>query len=173
MITIQTYNFNQAYAKVEQLCQLIIDSIAQGASIGFLPPLSLADATSYWQAIISDLQAEQRVLLVALDADQIVGSVQLDLPSKANASHRAEVQKLLVHSQFQRRGIAQQLMHELEAVAQTHGRWLLVLDTRQGDKAESLYRKLGYHEAGVIPNFARSADGETHATIMFYRELAH
>ncbi len=173
MLKIQIDNFKQAQAKIDQLGELLSDSVAQGASIGFLPPLSQADANTYWQAIISDLEAEQRVLLVALHDDQIVGSVQLELPSKANASHRAEVQKLLVHSQFQRRGIAQQLMQQLEIIAQTQGRWLLVLDTRQGDKAESLYRKLGYREAGAIPNFARSADGATHATIFFYRELDH
>ncbi|GAA5527041.1 GNAT family N-acetyltransferase [Herpetosiphon gulosus] len=173
MISIQAYNFNQAQAKIDQLCHLLIDSVAQGASIGFLPPLSQAVASTYWQAIIGDLQTEQRILLVALQDDQIVGSVQLDLPSKANASHRAEVQKLLVDSQFQRRGIAQQLMHQLEQQAQAQGRWLLVLDTRQGDKAESLYRKLGYQAAGAIPNFAQAADGATHTTIFFYRELEH
>lgn len=47
MLTIQTYNFKQAQAKLSELCKLLIDSVAQGASIGFLPPLNPPDATSY------------------------------------------------------------------------------------------------------------------------------
>ena len=46
-----------------------------------------------------------------------------------------------------------------------------MLDTRQGDVAEGLYRKLGWQEAGVVPRYARGADGALHATVFFYKEL--
>ena len=48
---------------------------------------------------------------------------------------------------------------------------LLVLDTLQGDVAEGMYRKLGWQEAGVIPRYARIANGELRATVVFYRIL--
>jgi len=46
-----------------------------------------------------------------------------------------------------------------------------VLDTRQGDNAERLYRTLGYHEAGVIPAYAQSASGTLESTVIFYKIL--
>jgi hypothetical protein len=63
-------------------------------------------------------------------------------------------------------------MQALEATAAEHGRTLLVLDTRQGDVSELLYRKLGYVLGGAIPRYARSADGALHATVFYYRDLA-
>lgn len=62
-------------------------------------------------------------------------------------------------------------MQAVESVARELDRPLLVLDTRQGDMAEQLYRKLGYIEAGVIPSYARSATGSLDATIIFYKLL--
>ena len=37
--------------------------------------------------------------------------------------------------------------------------------------AEGLYRKLGWQEAGVVPRYARGADGPLHSTVFFYKEL--
>ena len=46
-----------------------------------------------------------------------------------------------------------------------------MLDTRVGDVASSLYRQLGYQEAGQIPDFARNGDGTLAATQFFYKQL--
>ncbi len=62
-------------------------------------------------------------------------------------------------------------MAALERRAVREARTLLVLDTRQGDAAEQLYRRLGYSEAGVIPAYARSADGMLDATVFMYKLL--
>jgi hypothetical protein len=62
-------------------------------------------------------------------------------------------------------------MDAVESAAREAGRTLLVLDTRQGDIAEELYLSLGYTLAGVIPQYARSANGELHATSLFYKLL--
>ena len=147
------------------------DSVAHGASIGFLPPLADDEAQHYWQGVIADLRHRSRMLLVARDEAGVIGTAQLDLPWKPNARHRAEVQKVLVHSRARRRGIGRALMLEIEAVARQAGRSLLVLDTRQGDPAEQLYRQLGYIAAGVIPSYAQSADGQLDPCVFFYRLL--
>src|SRR5258708_1473735 len=143
-----------------ELIHLLQDTVASGASVGFLPPLNDEDAHHYWSEVFQDLAQGTQVLLVAREAGQIVGSVQLALASKPNASHRAEVQKLFVLQTQRRRGTGRALMQTIEQVALEHGRMLLVLDTRQGDAAEQLYRKLAYIEAGVIPAYARNATGE-------------
>lgn len=155
----------------KSLNSLLIDSVASGASIGFIAPLSLKSAHDYWQGVDGDLATPYRRLYLALDGDTVIGSVQLSLCAKANGAHRGEVEKLMVHSEHQGKGIAKQLMSNLESDAYTLGIKLLVLDTRQGDTASYLYRKLNYLEAGTIPDFAKSSTGELDATVYFYKQL--
>lgn len=154
-----------------ELIHLLLDAVQSGASVGFLPPLSEEEARDYWQAVFAEMAGGSHVLLLAREAGQIVGSVQLVLATKANARHRAEVQKLFVLQAQRRRGTGRALMLAVEQVAREHERTLLVLDTRQGDAAEQLYRSLGYSEAGVIPHYARGASGVLEATVVFYKSL--
>lgn len=169
--TIEQLSAEQARAALPELIELLRDSVEGGASVGFLPPLQPADAQEYWQGVIAGLASESRMLLVAQQGGRLVGTVQLEPAAKLNASHRAEVQKLLVHRAARRQGIGRALMREAEAAALGLGRTLLVLDTRAGDLAEQLYRSLGYVCAGEIPRYARSADGRLTGTLFFYRFL--
>ena len=157
-----------AYEKLDDLIDLLQDAVDSGASVGFLPPLSRDAASNYWRSVFADLDAGHRLLLGATVGSRLVGSVQLELARKPNASHRAEVQRLLVLRSVRRQGIGEQLMRQLHELARQHGRTLLVLDTREGDPSEQLYRKLGYTRAGVIPGYARSADGALDATALYY-----
>jgi len=79
--------------------------------------------------------------------------------------------KLLVDRKARRQGLGRRLMAAVEEMARDEGRTLLVLDTRQGEPSEEFYGALGYRRAGVIPNFAESADGTLHSTVLFYKEL--
>jgi acetyltransferase len=156
---------------LNDLVELLQDAVDSGASVGFLPPLSREVASNYWLSVFTDLDAGHRLLLGAIDGARLVGSVQLELARKPNATHRAEVQRLLVHRSVRRRGIGERLMRDLEKLARQHGRTLLVLDTRQGDPSELLYQKLGYTIAGVIPGYARSSSGSLDATVFYSRQL--
>jgi len=62
-------------------------------------------------------------------------------------------------------------MNTLETDANAMGISLLVLDTRMGDIASTLYRKLNYIEAGSIPGFAKSSAGTFDATVYFYKQI--
>ena len=157
-----------AHEKLEDLIELLRDAVDSGASVGFLPPLSRDAASDYWRSVFADLDAGHRLLLGATVGSRLVGSVQLELARKPNASHRAEVQRLLVLRSARRQGIGERLMRRLHELAGHHGRTLLVLDTREGDPSELLYRKLGYTRAGVIPGYARSADGALDGTAFYY-----
>ena len=97
-------NQTQAQTKLPQLVALLQDAVNAGASIGFLPPLSDEAATAYWLKIFDELANGNRILLVALamDGEQVAGSVQLEFATKNNSRHRAEVQKLIVHTQFRK-----------------------------------------------------------------------
>lgn len=150
---------------------LLINSVESGASIGFIAPLSLHAAHDYWQGVNTDLTTPYRRLYLAMEGEQVIGSVQLSLCSKANGMHRGEVEKLMVHTDYQGQGIAKQLMNTLETDANAMGISLLVLDTRMGDIASTLYRKLNYIEAGSIPGFAKSSAGTFDATVYFYKQI--
>jgi len=171
-ISVDVLNVEQGYAVISELNTLLIDTVASGASVGFLPPLIAEESSTYWNSVLDKVAQQTCVLMIARYADKVVGSVQLELATKPNARHRAEVQKLFVLQSQRKQGIGKLLMQAIERVAQEYERTLLVLDTRQGDIAEQLYRKLGYIEAGVIPSYARGATGSLDATIFFYKLLA-
>ena len=63
------------------------------------------------------------------------------------------------------------LMREIELCAPSAGFTLLTLDTKRGDAAESLYRRAGWTEVGVIPNYALNPDGSLCDTVVFYKEV--
>ena len=171
MSTIEQLTADQATAELDDLVELLQDSVASGASVGFLPPLAAGAARQYWQDVLADLDRSARVLIVARDGGHVVGAAQLELALKPNGNHRAEVQKLMVHTQARGQGIGRRLLAAVEDAARQAGRTLLVLDTRQGDLAEGLYARHGYIRAGAIPSYARSADGTLHTTVFFYRLL--
>lgn len=154
------------------LVDLLIDSVASGASVGFLAPLGRAEADEYWLSVQRPLRDNTRVLIVALDErERVAGAVQLALETRPNGNHRAEVLKLMVHTEFRRKRLGRALMQELERIARLEGRSLLVLDTRHGDPSETLYRAIGYQPAGLIPGYARNSDGRLQATAFFFKEL--
>ncbi|MEX9542568.1 GNAT family N-acetyltransferase, partial [Escherichia coli] len=82
----------------QQLESLLIDSVNSGASIGFIAPLMPKDARQYWQKVDNDLRKGERLLVVKYIDQQLVGAIQLSLCLKANGRHRAEVEKLMVHT---------------------------------------------------------------------------
>jgi hypothetical protein len=83
------------HAMLAELVTLLKDAVASGASIGFLPLVSEGEAREYWMSVFQDIAHERRVLLIARQGTQVVGAVQLELATKPNARHRAEVQKCL------------------------------------------------------------------------------
>jgi len=155
----------------EELAALLVDAVDGGASVGFLPPLPAADAGHYWDEVIEALGGPHRVLLAALVGGCLAGAVQLELAARTNGSHRAEVTKLMVLRDRRRAGLGRALMLAAEEEAARLGRTTLVLDTRVGDPSQRLYATLGYALCGVIPAYARSADGTLHATAVMYKLL--
>ncbi|MCQ6562986.1 GNAT family N-acetyltransferase [Paenibacillus mendelii] len=150
----------------EQLAELLIHVVEDGASLGFLSPLGYKDAMKYWEQVI----APDVMVWAAMREGRLVGTIQLHLAMKPNSTHRAEVAKLMVHPSSRRSGIARLLMQAAEDRAKEESRSLLILDTRSGDPSNLLYRSMGYIEAGRIPNYARSSSGELHETVLYYKQ---
>ncbi|WP_141992907.1 GNAT family N-acetyltransferase [Bacillus sp. B4EP4a] len=151
---------------INELSDLLMQVVKDGASIGFLPPMKRSEAIDYWSGALNP----DVILFVAKLKGEIVGSVQLHSCSKQNGGHRAEIAKLMTHTGYRRNGIGRSLMLEAEKRAKQEGRTLLVLDTREGDPSNALYTSLGYIQAGRIPDYAKSANGEFHPTIFYYKK---
>ena len=128
-------------------------------------------ARAYWKAAASQVATGRRLLLAAWDAGVLVGTVSLLLDLPENQLHRADVQKLLVLPTARRRGIAGRLLRAAEEATRAAGRTVLALDTRVGDGADALYRRAGWTEVGVIPDFTRTADGTPESTVIFYKAI--
>ncbi len=143
-----------------ELTALLSECVKSGASVGFVLPIEAGELETYWRETAAAVKAGTQVLLVARDGGTLVGTVQLALAQKANARHRAEVQRLLVPPASRRGGIGRRLMKAVEQVALDHGRSLLVWDTIVGGAADQMYAKMGYLRAGIIPAYALSSDGE-------------
>ncbi len=171
-VAIESLSAEAARAHQAALVGLLKDSVDGGASVGFLPPLGPEEASRYWRSVLVAIENGARLLFVARERDgAIPGTVQLDLETRPNGNHRAEVMKLMVDSRRRWRGIGRALMLAAEAEARRLGRTTLVLDTRQGDPSERLYRSLGWELAAVIPRYARSAGGALDASAFYYRLL--
>ncbi|ANN76265.1 GNAT family N-acetyltransferase [Bordetella flabilis] len=156
----------------EKLAELLVDCVAGGASVSFTAPLEMPQALRFWMNVADGVRQGERILLVAESRARIMGTVQIVIGQPQNQPHRADVSKLLVHRDFRRQGIGNQLMAQVDIVAAGAGRTLLVLDTETDSDAERLYQRLGWTRAGVIPDYALKPYGGLAATTYFYKRLA-
>jgi ribosomal protein S18 acetylase RimI-like enzyme len=154
-------------AELDDLAELLVACVGDGASLGFHAPLSTEKARAWW----AGFPRPGVVVLLAVDEDRVAGTVQLHAAESENGAHRGEVAKLIVHPAWRRQGIARSLMAALEDEARAAGKTLLTLDTREGDPSNDLYRALGYREGGRIPGWARDAAGTLSATVFWYKAL--
>ncbi len=131
----------------------------------------MESAEAWWRERICKAD-ERAIVLVARDENGIAGTVQMLPAGMPNQRHRADIAKLLIHRRARRKGLGSMLMLEIERRAQDAGFTLLTLDTKRGDGAESLYRRGGWTEVGVIPGYALDPDGTPCDTIVFYKDLS-
>ena len=157
-------------AQLQQLADVLIDCVEGGASVSFMQPMTRDKALAFWRKVADGVSRGGRALMVAEDAQGIVGTVQVVLDQPENQPHRADVSKMLVHRRARRQGAGEALMRAAEREASTEGKTLLVLDTAD-DTAARLYARLGWQAAGTIPRYALLPTGGECATTYFYRSL--
>ena len=171
MIRLITADPTLVRTHISELMALLQATVGQGAPLGFLHPLSDNDARAYWEQVEASLGRGERVLLVALDDGRVVGSAQLELASKQNAQHRAEVQKVSVLPDYRNRGVGKMLMDGIEDAARHARRSMLILDTREGAYAERFYEKLGWIRVGRIPGYFYDENRTMQTTVIFYKAI--
>jgi ribosomal protein S18 acetylase RimI-like enzyme len=158
-------------AVLEDLAELLVDTVTGGASVGFLAPFDRANALAWWKERAAAAAAGQLTVWTADDAGRTVGTVSLVFPDKPNSSHRAELVKLMVHRDARGRGLGRRLLTHAEEAAAAAGVTLLHLDTETDSPAEHLYRSAGWTRAGVIPDYAANPAGVLRPTTLYYKHL--
>jgi len=157
-------------AQRDDLARLLCACVDAGGSLGYLAPMPESEAIDFWRSVEPHVASGARIVLVARDGDRIVGTAQLALETKPNGRHRAEVLKVMVAPKERRRGIAAQLMREIERHARAHSRRLLVLDTAEGTSgARGFYESLGYTYAGGIPDYALDPEGRPAQNAIYFK----
>jgi len=159
--------------RLEALSHILADSVAAGASISFMSPLSYNEASLFWiRDVKSEVITGRRIVFGALRGNELLGTVQLITDMPPNQPHRCEVAKMIVHPSARRMGIGRSLMSHVLEQARLLGKTLVTLDTKTGDIAEPLYASLGFEVAGVIPDYAWDSNGQVkHSTTYMFQKI--
>ncbi|GHD87763.1 GNAT family N-acetyltransferase [Streptomyces naganishii] len=159
-------------ARVEELARLLTDTVADGASVGFLAPLGHAEAARWWRERVTGVAEGRLAVWTAHDGDgRTVGTVSLAFPDKPNSRHRAELVKLMVHRTARGAGLGRRLLTTAERAAAEAGVTLLHLDTETGSPAERLYDSAGWTRVGAIPDYAADPGGVLRPTTLYYKQI--
>lgn len=157
-------------ADIEGLADVLADCVEGGASVSFMLPFPRSKALAFWEGVAARAARGEAFTLCVRDSEGICGTVTMATGLPENQPHRADVTKLLVHRRARGRGLGEALMQGLETVALREAKTLLVLDTASA-AAEHIYRKLGWTECGVIPDYALNPDGTKCDTVVFWKRL--
>ena len=172
MSTVCRLSAAQLLSSVDELAELLTDTVHGGASIGFLAPLGRAEAVGWWAERADAVSGGRLAVWVARDvADRVIGTVSLAFPDKPNSRHRAEIVKLMVHRDGRGQGIGRTLLTTAEHGAAAAGVTLLHLDTETDSPAETLYRTAGWTRIGAIPDYAATPTGVLRPTTIFYKRV--
>src|SRR6266849_3640116 len=156
---------------ISALTETLVEAVASGASVSFMHPLAPEVASAFWTKSLAAAEAGERVVLGAIDQGELAGTVTLHLDTPQNQPHRGEIAKLMTRVSHRGRGVARALMVEAERVARERGRTLLTLDTATEEGAGPFYEKLGFVQAGVIPDYALKPHGGLCGTIIYWKQI--
>lgn len=156
---------------IAALADLLIDTVANRGSIGFMHPVAPSKAIAFWEASLAAADRGARVVLGAWDKGDLIGTVTLLLDCPENQPHRGEIAKMMTRVSRRGEGVASALLREAERIAVAKGRTLLTLDTAEREGAAGLYEKMGYQRTGVIPDFALMPYGGLTGTIVYWKRI--
>ncbi|MGB7981224.1 MAG: GNAT family N-acetyltransferase [Candidatus Nanopelagicales bacterium] len=170
-VTIEVLDPARFGALCDRLGMLLADAVGTGAGVNFLLPFSAEDGGAWWRAQTDEVAQGQRIVLIARDGDEVVGTISMSPAQAQNQPHRVEFSKLIVHSADRRRGVATRLLAAAESQARARGFTLITLDCVAGGPEEEFYRGLGYVAVGTIPGYALAPTGEPEAATFLYLAL--
>ena len=128
------------------------------------------------ERVAESIQAAEegtKVLLVAEVEGTVVGTGAFVRNTHPLYAHRAEVGSLVIHPDYQRRGIARRIVERIAETAALMGLEILEISVRGGTPAEEVYRRLGFIEWGRLPRGLVEPWGEhkVYDSVHFYMPI--
>jgi AraC-like DNA-binding protein/ribosomal protein S18 acetylase RimI-like enzyme len=121
---------------------------------------------------VMQMKSGNRVHLVAVIDENIVGNMMFVKEKHVLYSHRCIIYDAVVNPAFQRLGIASKLFEECCKYA-NELKFKYVVTTCRGNGTENFYKKIGMKECGRIPNGIFEPWGESlkYDEVILYKEL--
>lgn len=172
---------------LRSLLQSCVNNDPSTSSIGFLAPLSGADADRYWRSLGPSLGLTCHLFVMSCPtghgggdehsegeegAEVVAATAQLLIIPKATHAHRGEVAELLVRPSGRRSGLGRAMMAHVESFARDAlGLRVLTLDTETDKPARAFYGRIGWAEWGTCPDYAAFADGRLGSAMFSVKSL--
>src|SRR4030042_693969 len=115
----------------------------------------------------------QVLRIIALYKDKIIADGALELSGEEWRRHQGEV-RLIVARPFRRKGLGMIMIRELYFLA-TARNIATIVDTmmRPQKGAQTLFHRLGFPGAALLPAYGRGLTGRTHALLIMVCKLRH
>ena len=164
-------NAAAAASAAKALAGVMVECVADGASLGFRAPLATDKAITLFESLGREV-AEGRTRLIAGWIDgRLAGCAALRWDGRETEPHVAELARLIVASWARRRGLARRLISRLEETARQDGRRVIYLLVADDGAGPGLYHRLGYRQSGCIPQGGGLPDGTTVDALIFSKLL--
>lgn len=160
-----------AIKEAEEVIQLLKDTSFESDYLlcyGEERNMTVEEESEYLKAV---KESPFDLLICCYVENKMAGFASLDIRKQLKVRHRGEV-GIAVLRAYQHMGIGQRLMAAIEDTARSHGVCQLELSCFADNMpALSMYHKLGYKEAGCIPDAFRLKDGRANAEIIMVKKL--
>lgn len=124
-----------------------------------------------WQIIKSYLESKDKLMVLAIDQDKIVGNCTLSFKTKLKNKHRAMVGLSIIKSHWSL-GLGSLLMDLMIDFCRESGIKQLELEVFSSNlRAISLYERKGFIKTGEIPNAIKLEDGSYINEIYMIKQL--
>ena len=150
------------------------------ASLAFFASLSKEDRAYLRRDVTQTEVVRQRVQeaeskttrrLVAVTGGEIVADGTLELAREEWKRHVGEL-RLIVAPEYQRRGLGMRMARELFLLAASERvEEILVRMMRPQKAARSIFRKLGFRQEVVLPDYVRDREGEKQDMVLMRCDL--
>lgn len=109
--------------------------------------------------------------IIALYKDKIVGDGALELSGEEWRKHQGEL-RVIVSRPFRRRGLGMVMMRELYFLAAEKNLETVVAKMMRPQKAaQTICRRLGFHEEALLPDYVKDLSGKTQDLIIMICNL--
>ncbi|RST24998.1 GNAT family N-acetyltransferase, partial [Streptomyces sp. WAC04770] len=82
----------------DEMAELLVETVEEGSSVGFLAPLDRETAAVWWRARAAAVESGEVSIWIAREGCRVAGTIALVRAPLPNARHRAEVAKLMAVS---------------------------------------------------------------------------